>query len=83
MKNSIRDCKTNSDKLMEMLSENRDLKENNESLFKQNSAKQNRIIELENIIRNQEYSIQKLNENEAEIETVISDLKKEKAKILE
>jgi len=66
-----------------MLTENMKLKENNENLINQNSAKQNRISELENIIRNQDIAIKTLTDNESYLKVNISKLEKDNFKLNE
>ena len=66
-----------------MLTENMRLKENNENLINQNSAKQNRISELENIIKNQDIAIQTLTDNESYLKVNISKVEKENFKMNE
>lgn len=80
---SIKENKNYSNKLVEMLTENMKLKENNENLINQNSAKQNRISELENIIRNQDIAIKTLTDNESYLKVNISKLEKDNFKLNE
>jgi hypothetical protein len=83
LSDSLKENKNYSNKLVEMLTENMKIKENNENLISSNSAKTSRIQELENIIKNQDIGIQSLSDNEVYLKTNISKVEKENFKLNE
>jgi len=83
LQKTLKENKNYSNKLLELLTENLKLKENNEKLLSQNSSKHDRICELEIIIKNQEVAIQTFTENEAYLKVNISTVEKENFKLNE
>jgi hypothetical protein len=65
LSDTLKENKTNSSKLLEILTDNLKMKDTNDSLSKQLATKTSRIIELEQIVKEQDDLINKLRDDNA------------------